>query len=84
MNELDFKTFSWPLPKGESADRSLPIVYRKSAYFESCKRFVNGKLVYPNNETLQLIIQAYDMFDATITISPDSYFYAETLTSKPD
>lgn len=83
MNDLDFKTFTWPLPKGESANKSLPLAQRKSAYFESCNRFVNGKLVYPNDETINLIIDAYDMFNAALTVSPDSYFYADTLTGNP-
>jgi hypothetical protein len=84
MNELDFKTFCWPLPKGDSANKSLPLVQRKSAYFESCNRFVNGNLVYPNDETIGLILDAYDMFNASLTVSPDSFFYASTLTENPD
>lgn len=60
----------WPLPSGEGANKNISNSLRIMHYRESHGLKVLGVDAIPTEEICNLIFQAYDMFGAAITYSP--------------
>lgn len=60
----------WPLPYDDSANSNLSINKRIKHYRENHGLKVLGMSATPTEEICNLIFQAYDMFGAAITYSP--------------
>lgn len=78
MNEtqtLDHaQILTWPTPTGIAASNDVAHPARINHYLTTTKtRLANGVSVIPNSETLELIFQAWDNFNAPVVISSDSY-----------
>ena len=64
----------WPTPTGISASSDVTHATRVNHYLTTSKaQLANGVNVVPNSETLELIFQAWDNFNAPVVISSDSY-----------
>lgn len=67
----------WPEPFDIASDASIDFEKRKSFYLTNCKKHINGKQVLPNEETLKMIFDAWDMFGASLCFTFDSYEFID-------
>lgn len=81
VNEFANDIPTWPEPFDIASDESVSIEQRKSFYMNNCKKHINGKKVLPNEETLQMIFDAWDMFGASLCFTFDSYHFVDDKTS---
>jgi hypothetical protein len=72
---------TWPEPFDIASDASIDIEKRKSFYMSNCKKHVNGKAVLPNEDTLKMIFDAWDMFGASLCFTFDSYHFVNDKSS---
>jgi hypothetical protein len=81
VNEFAGDIPTWPEPFDVASDTSLSIEQRKSFYMSNCKKHINGKEVLPNEDTLKMIFDAWDMFGASLCFTFDSYYFVDDKTS---
>jgi len=74
MNVNHQQALAWPSPTGISASNKASQAARINHYLATTKTLLgDGTQVIPNNETLALILQAWDQFGLEVIISSDSY-----------
>ena len=74
MNVNHQQALTWPSPTGISASNKASQAARINHYLATTKTLLgDGTQVIPNNETLTLILQAWDQFGLEVIISSDSY-----------
>ena len=68
------QALTWPLPTGIAASNEVTQTARFNHYLATTETsLADGTRVVPNSETLDLILQAWDMFGVEVVISADSY-----------
>ena len=64
----------WPAPTGIAASNEVSQAERVNHYLATTTTLLaNGVNVVPNSETLDMILQAWDMFGLEVVISENSY-----------
>jgi len=74
MQNIQTQVLTWPLPTGIAASNEVTRAARVNHYLSTTKTtLANGLNVIPNSETLDMILQAWDMFGIEVVISENSY-----------
>ena len=74
MQNIQTQALTWPLPTGIATSNKVSHATRVNHYLATTKmQLANGVSVVPNSETLDMILQAWDMFGLAIVISENSY-----------
>jgi len=74
MQNIQTQALTWPLPTGIAASDEVTRAARVNHYLATTKTtLANGVDVIPNSETLDMILQAWDMFGLEVVISENSY-----------
>ena len=74
MQNIQTQALTWPLPTGIAASNEVTHAARANHYLTTTETtLANGVSVVPNSETLNLILQAWDMFGLEVVISENSY-----------
>lgn len=74
MQNIQTQALTWPTPQGIAASNEVSQAARFNHYLATTKTLLaDGTQVIPNSETLDLILQAWDMFGLEVVISADSY-----------
>lgn len=69
---MNFPT--WSLPVGVAADKSAHRITRFKAYLDThTTRLVGGVRPKPTIETISLILDAFDLFGAPLTVEEGGY-----------
>ena len=74
MQNIQTQALTWPLPTGIAMSNEVNRAARANHYLATTKTtLANGVSVIPNSETLDMILQAWDMFGIEVVISENSY-----------
>ena len=74
MQNIQTQALTWPLPTGIAKSNEASRAARINHYLATTKmQLANGVSVVPNSETLDMILQSWDMFGLAIVISENSY-----------
>ena len=65
---------TWTLPTGVAADKTARRIARMASYRQlHTTRLANGVRPRPNLKTIGLILDAYDLFGAALTVESGSF-----------
>ena len=65
---------TWTIPTGTAADKTASRLARFASYRQThSTRLANGVRPRPNLKTIGLILDAYDLFGAALTVESGSY-----------
>ncbi len=65
---------TWAIPTGIAADKNAKRISRMKAYRDThTTLLLNGVRPTPKLETIQLILSAYDLFDASLAVEESGY-----------
>ena len=74
MQNIQTQVLTWPLPTGIAMSNEVTHAARVNHYLATTNTtLANGLNVIPNSETLDMILQAWDMFGIEVVISENSY-----------
>ena len=74
MQNIQTQPLTWPTPKGIASSNEVSYAARVNHYLATTTTLLaNDVSVVPNSETLDMILQAWDMFGLAIVISENSY-----------
>ena len=74
MQNIQSQGLTWSTPEGIAACNKISQEERINHYLTTTTTLLaDGTPVVPNNETLKLILQAWDDFGIEVIISSDSY-----------
>ena len=68
---MKYKT--WPLPTGLSADKTANLQDRVNDYVSSKEFYIKGVQIKPTEDAVKLIIEAYDLLNASMLIETSCY-----------
>lgn len=72
---------TWENPTGLAADPSVPKIQRAVDYVKRQNTQILGKRVIPSAGTVYMILQAYDLYGASLTVDKGSYSFEGEYTN---